>query len=78
MKHAAPPIERLPLWVIILTCATIAAIGMGVRQAMGLYVKPLSDDLGLGLEAFSMAVAYKSNCLLFVKTSDNWKLAFFK
>jgi predicted MFS family arabinose efflux permease len=57
MKTNVPPIERLPLWAIILTCATIAAIGMGVRQAMGLYVKPLSDDLGLGLEAFSMAVA---------------------
>lgn len=57
MKTSTPPIERLPLWVIILTCATIAAIGMGVRQAMGLYVKPLSNDLGLGIEAFSMAVA---------------------
>ncbi|MCB1510071.1 MAG: MFS transporter [Hyphomicrobiaceae bacterium] len=54
---SAGPIERLPLWVIILTCATIAAIGMGIRQSMGLYLRPLSVDLGIGREAFSMAIA---------------------
>lgn len=53
----APPINRLPLWVIILTCATIAGVGMGVRQSMGLYLTPLSADLGLGREAFSIAIA---------------------
>lgn len=57
MTTTSPPIERLPLWAVILTCATIAAIAMGVRQAMGLYLKPISDDLGLGREAFSMAIA---------------------
>ncbi len=57
MSKSAPPIERLPLWAIILTAATIAAIGMGIRQAMGLYLKPVSDELGLGREAFSMAIA---------------------
>jgi len=57
MSAKAQPIDRLPLWVVILTCATIAGIGMGVRQAMGLYLKPMSDDLGLGREAFSIAVA---------------------
>lgn len=57
MQREQAPIDRLPLWVIILTCATIAGIGMGVRQSMGLYLKPLSDDLGLGREAFSMAIA---------------------
>jgi predicted MFS family arabinose efflux permease len=56
VAHQAPPIERLPLWAIILTAAAIAGIGMGIRQAMGLYLKPISDDLGLGREAFSMAI----------------------
>ena len=42
MTSKLPPIERFPLWAIILTCATIAAIGMGVRQSMGLYLKPVS------------------------------------
>jgi len=45
------------MWAIILTCATIAGIGMGVRQSMGLFVSPLSKDLGFGIEVFSMAIA---------------------
>ena len=56
MAQKPSPIERLPIWVIVLACATITAIGMGIRQAMGLYVKPISDDLGFGREAFSMAI----------------------
>ncbi len=52
-----PPIDRLPVWVVVLTCATIVGIGMGVRQTMGLFMKPLSTDLGLGFEVFSMAIA---------------------
>lgn len=57
MSDKRPRIERLPIWAIILTCATVAAIGMGIRQAMGLYLKPMSDELGFGREVFSMAIA---------------------
>lgn len=53
---AKPPIERLPLWMILLTAAAVAGIGMGLRQAMGLYLKPISLDLGLGRDAFSLAI----------------------
>lgn len=56
MARRAPPIERLPVWVIILTAATITAIGMGIRQAMGLYVQPISGHLGFGIEVFSISV----------------------
>ncbi|MGF1649901.1 MAG: MFS transporter [Hyphomicrobiaceae bacterium] len=55
-QTAKPPIERLPLWIILLACATIAAIAMGIRQSMGLYLKPISSDLGLGRDAFSLAI----------------------
>lgn len=54
--HRPGPIDRLPLWAILITCATIAAIGMGIRQGMGLYLKPVSLDLGLGREVFSLAI----------------------
>ena len=57
MSQHAPPIERLPLWTIILTAATITGIAMGIRQGMGLYLKPISDDMGLGREVFSTAIA---------------------
>lgn len=54
--QGAAPIDRLPLWAILLACATIAGIGMGIRQAMGLYLKPVSLDLGLGRDVFSLAI----------------------
>jgi len=42
---------------VIVAAATIAALAMGLRQALGLYLKPLSMELGLGREAFALAVA---------------------
>ena len=57
LSQSSSPIERLPLWTIVLAAATITAIGMGIRQSMGLYLKPISDELGFGREVFSLAVA---------------------
>lgn len=44
-------------WIVVLAAASIAAIAMGLRQVMGLYLKPISMDLGLGRQAFSLAIA---------------------
>lgn len=60
--YAAPtgsPVSRPrhPVWVLILAAATIAAIGMGLRQVMGLYLKPVSETLGFGREVFALAIA---------------------
>ncbi|MCB1505898.1 MAG: MFS transporter [Hyphomicrobiaceae bacterium] len=46
-----------PAWVVILAAAAIAAIGMGVRQVMGLYLKPVSETLGFGREVFALSIA---------------------
>jgi predicted MFS family arabinose efflux permease len=46
-----------PLWAIVLAAATIAAIGMGLRQVMGLYLVPVTETLGLGRESFALAIA---------------------
>jgi MFS family permease len=46
-----------PLWAIILACAAIAGVGMGLRQVMGLYQKDITSDLGIGREAFGLAIA---------------------
>lgn len=56
-ETAAAPAPRRPVWMVILAAAAIAAIGMGLRQAMGLYLKPVSETLGLGREAFALSVA---------------------
>lgn len=44
-------------WLVVLAAASIAAIAMGLRQVMGLYMKPITMDLGIGRQAFSLAIA---------------------
>jgi MFS family permease len=46
-----------PVWLVILAAGTIVGMAMGLRQVMGLYLKPVSLDLGLGREPFSNAMA---------------------
>ncbi len=54
---AAPPQPRFPLWAIVVAGALVAGIGTGLRQVMGLYLKPITEHLGIGREAFSLAIA---------------------
>lgn len=49
--------EQRPLWLIILACASVAGIAMGLRQVLGLYLKPVTTELGIGREAFGLAMA---------------------
>jgi MFS family permease len=53
---SAVPAPR-PVWLVILAAGTIVGMAMGLRQVMGLYLKPVSLDLGLGREPFSNAMA---------------------
>ena len=46
-----------PAWLVILAAGTIVAMAMGLRQVMGLYLKPVTVDLGIGREPFSNAMA---------------------
>jgi predicted MFS family arabinose efflux permease len=47
----------IPLWAIILACASVAGIAMGLRQVLGLYLKPVTTELGIGRETFGLAMA---------------------
>jgi predicted MFS family arabinose efflux permease len=46
-----------PLWLVLLAAGTIVGLAMGLRQVMGLYLKPLTEELGIGREPFSNAMA---------------------
>lgn len=46
-----------PLWLIMLCAGIIVGMGMGLRQVMGLYLRPVTMDLGIGREPFSNALA---------------------
>src|SRR5215475_4587204 len=58
-KHLAPATTdgTRPLWVVILSAGLICAIAMGLRQVMGLYLPPMTTELGIGREPFSTAMA---------------------
>ena len=45
------------VWLVVIAAATIAALAMGLRQVLGLYLKPISLDLNFGREVFAFAVA---------------------
>lgn len=51
------PTKR-PVWIVLLSAATIVGMAMGLRQVMGLYLKPISQELGIGREPFSNAMAF--------------------
>lgn len=51
------PARVRPLWIVTVAAGLIVAIAMGLRQVMGLYLQPMSADLGIGREPFSLAMA---------------------
>jgi len=57
-KHIGPRVDaRQPLWLVILAAGLICGIAMGLRQVMGLYLPPMTTELGIGREPFSTAMA---------------------
>ena len=46
-----------PIWWIVLAAGTILAINMGIRQSFGLFLKPVTLDLGINREAFAFSIA---------------------
>jgi predicted MFS family arabinose efflux permease len=59
MQKVAPPapVAPKPLWVVVLSAGLIVGIAMGIRQVMGLYMPPMTKELGIGREPFSTALA---------------------
>jgi MFS family permease len=49
--------SQLPLWIIVAGAGAIVGMAMGLRQVMGLYLQPMTTQLGVGREAFSTAMA---------------------
>jgi len=46
-----------PVWLIVVSAGLVLAINMGLRQSFGLFLNPISLDLGLGREAFGLSMA---------------------
>ncbi len=46
-----------PVWWIVIAAAAILAINMGIRQTFGLFLPPVTRDLGVSREAFALSIA---------------------
>lgn len=50
------PAMKRPLWIIILCGGTIMGLAVGFRQGLGLFLTPISADLGIGRESFALGM----------------------
>lgn len=50
----------LRIWIIILSGGLILALIMGIRQSLGLYLTPISLELGIGRETFALAMGLQN------------------
>ena len=57
MSQPAVVSARLPVWAIVAGAGAIVGMAMGLRQVMGLYLQPMTTQLGVGRESFSTAMA---------------------
>jgi predicted MFS family arabinose efflux permease len=48
------------MWIVIVCGAALITVTMGLRAGFGLFLAPISADLGMGREVFSLAVAVQN------------------
>ncbi len=47
-------------WLVVACGAVIVTLAMGVRQAFGLFMRPVGMDLGVGRDVFGLAIAFQN------------------
>lgn len=56
----AQPRRKIPLWVVIATGGAIIGLSLGIRHTFGLFLAPISQDLGVGRGAFALAMGLQN------------------
>lgn len=86
MSNAQPssPSHMFAPWVMVLIAGScIVTVTLGIRQVFGLFMVPISNELGTGLQTFSLAIAaqnllWGASSPLFGALADKigaWKVA---
>ena len=57
LSSDSSPRTGLPLWAVIAAAGLIVGTTAGLRQVVGLYLPPVSESLGVGVEPFSTSMA---------------------
>lgn len=70
------PLWRRPFYAVV-CCTLIIALTFGIRQTFGLFMVPISEGLGWGREAFSIAIATQNLMIglsapFFGAAADKW------
>ncbi len=53
-------LTRRPLWIIVASAGLAIGLGMGIRQTFGLFLEPVSAELGLGREVFALSMGLQN------------------
>ncbi|MBL6783348.1 MAG: MFS transporter [Alphaproteobacteria bacterium] len=51
---------KSPWLIVLLSASFLVTIGLGIRQSMGLFLTPISLEMGSGREVFSFAIAIQN------------------
>src|SRR5262245_56308371 len=52
--------NRLPLWLLIALSGGIISICMGMRQSLGLFMRPMGAEIGITAAAFGFSIALQN------------------
>jgi MFS family permease len=57
LRAMTPPISPRSFWIPVICGFLVLTIGLGVRQSFGIFLIPVSKELGVGRELFSFGTA---------------------
>ena len=52
--------EKRIFWTVVICAALVSSLGIGIRQNFGLFLPPMTGDLGIGRESFAFAMALQN------------------
>ena len=58
MKNPSSP--KLPMWKVLLCGAVIVSMAMGIRHGFGLWLQPMTQEMGWGREDFATAIGVQN------------------
>ena len=57
IEPSSRSLESSPWVTVLIAGSCIVTVTLGIRQVFGLFMVPISNDLGTGLQTFSLAIA---------------------
>src|SRR6266496_3732528 len=56
----APSVDRRAMLVLLVLSSVIIALCMGLRQSLGIFMRPMTLDLGISAATFGFAIAFQN------------------